>query len=64
MSQDLTELGTLGGAGMGTDNRVVLVLYELLEIFKLMMKQLKLTQKELKKARKEGHHRDTSAGPV
>lgn len=61
----MADLGTLGGAGMGTDNRVVLVLYELLEIFKLMMKQLKLTQKELKRARKESsHHRDTSCGPA
>jgi hypothetical protein len=28
----------LGGAGMGSGNRVVLTLYEVLEVFKVMMK--------------------------
>jgi hypothetical protein len=32
-----------GGAGLGSNNRAILVLYELLEVFKVMMKQLKLT---------------------
>ena len=34
---------------MGSGNPVVLVLYEVLEIFKVMMRQLKITQKEMKK---------------
>ncbi len=40
------------GAGMGSNNRVILTLYEILEVFKVMMKQLKVTQKELNKTRK------------
>ena len=40
-----------GGAGLGSGNPVVLVLYELLEIFKVMMRQLKHTQKEMKRYR-------------
>jgi hypothetical protein len=47
--EDLLHCETLGGAGMGSGNPVVLVLYEVLEIFKVMMRQLKITQKEMKK---------------
>ena len=42
-----------GGAGLGSGNPVVLVLYELLEIFKVMIRQLKLTQKEMKRYRQQ-----------
>ena len=47
--EDLLHCEAFGGAGMGSGNPVVLVLYEVLEIFKVMMRQLKVTQKEMKK---------------
>jgi hypothetical protein len=47
--EDLFHCETFGGAGMGSGNPVVLVLYEILELFKIMMRQLKVTQKEIKK---------------
>lgn len=50
---DIMQANTHGGAGMGTGNPVVLVLYELLEIFKVMMRQLKVTQKEMKRMREK-----------
>ena len=49
-----------GGAGLGSGNPVVLVLYELLEIFKVMIRQLKLTQKEMKRYRQQQQqHQET-----
>ena len=42
-----------GGAGLGSSNPVVLVLYEILDIFKVMMRQLKVTQKEMKRYRQQ-----------
>jgi hypothetical protein len=42
----------MGSAAAGEEgNRAVLCLYELVAIFEVMMRQLKLTQKELNKAK-------------